>query len=1459
MITYAATGITQANSTVTGATSNAASTYSTTTLQSTVSFAALGGVVAGMRIVTPDALAGAEVLTASATSITVYPGSPTAVASGIPYTFIDSDGVLTNNAATGLALTTSGTAPNAQRFVFLNGTGAQFTINGNYTIDAAHNRYICAGASNQIGFIINGTLNIVGTNRNTAAGTALFGGQIAITPSSQSALSETITTTIVQAGTLNITGAGYYGNSPWVLDTVGRAAGAAGSVTNLNNAFIRLGTAANGAINTIYADAFRGTSLTSRFTFNVTNSSLVDIYCKFLSVRTSSTFSGARWYKTIPQTTTAVTNLDVAIAIAPNAATDIVGFNFVAPVFGLAGTPTSYYNTHIGIGNTVSNNSAPTAVRSTVYGYEINVAPRIGKVADFPSCRPWVEGRKNLSLTIRNPNGTIVSTNAAGTYLEDSNLNTGQLAYAQLLYITQGSGYTNGTFASTIGVIGGGGTGGQVTVVVAGGVVVDAYVSTVGSGYSSVTAAGIPLTINSANFVGIGTPTVVGYLTIWPYQRYGASTAGLTPDFTGNRIYIADANASGVLNTTTTNSGTSGVVTSAGNPVPPNGAAYTGLDLLLWAANCSFPDYGSSFAFCQALIPIDQRFSANGATAYSVTIPIRGYLYADNTFTLTEAAGGGATDTATATLFLTSDSYIVSTGIAEATAATYSDVILATYVPTRDATTSVLIPTTTGTISAGSARTLDQVIAKTKYDYTRRALSTTAGFVARTGFGMSSFLTSSGVTGSANIDIGSWNTSFVGKITNGTVFSTLTTTGIVAIQGQATALADNGIGITAGVIRLGTAGTAATWTTNYTPTATASSGTLTLSGLGTLTTTGSVTTGTITTTTSAANNNIAIASALQAVLPRGANVIANTVAASNASFTLTLTANASTGNFSNVGTITFGAVLTAIGFPATMQVYSGLQVTTGTVACAHIASGFNFSGARPAGWTAYVTVSTASATGVVTFTGPGVWTGTPAPTFADTATTPGTRTITFGGLSNGVAATYSLGFTLPSVAGGVTPAPTYTTGGAIAVGSAFSNASIVASTVSTNGSTIFQRMTASNAITFLPTSGVIGNGSAINFGTSSAVTLTGDISFTACTISGLLALNVGATNFNLTLANCGTISTFPFSRVGTGTVYVLPTGNTNITAAIPTGFVANVQTVVTLNFSDAPTVAPTIRVAELSKNSGTGVTLSNPTFANGAYTWTVSSLTSDSIDGGIFLIDGYGIARGTSSINTVVTANATPELNVDFGQTLTAADTAFIATTAWNVVNAFAASNAYVQMLTSQATDYQTTPSTRTAVELAKLVWRRTFETSNANTILFRRALARGTLPVSWFSFSQSGVILNQIVGTATTGVGLQINKDSSRANVITYSIWAVDNLGNFYNLNNANARATTSATTLILWEGFSPGAVANLNTGQINQVASTVATNLVGTQGSPGALGKIADGVNKASLVIPAGINLYN
>jgi hypothetical protein len=142
-------------------------------------------------------------------------------------------------------------------------------------------------------------------------------------------------------------------------------------------------------------------------------------------------------------------------------------------------------------------------------------------------------------------------------------------------------------------------------------------------------------------------------------------------------------------------------------------------------------------------------------------------------------------------------------------------------------------------------------------------------------------------------------------------------------------------------------------------------------------------------------------------------------------------------------------------------------------------------------------------------------------------------------------------------------------------------------------------------------------------------------------------------------------------------------------------------------------------------------------------------------------------------------------------------------------------------------------------------------ETSDTGTVAWRKLVARGLLGTNVFSFTQTGLSVNQVTGSATNGVGIQFNKAASNTAVITFSMWVVDSGGDFWNTNTANARTTTSPTTLILFEGFSPGAVANLTTNQISQVAGGVTTAVKPS------LTVINSNVQLASLGIPASANL--
>lgn len=1196
-LTYASTGITQQDDTASGNTTSAAST--TTSNSTTLTFTGLGFTttnngnisVVGKVITAPAALAGALVTAtvpanASAsggtavsgvTSITV--NKVASVASGTTVTFADTDHLFSGN--TGVTLSDSGTYPNRVRQITLTGTSTQFTINGTFYNDARWNSYVITSSgaqSSQTGILVKGTFNSLNTQDNTTTGAALTTGSVAFKASNQAAKQDSVGSPIVFAGTVNFSGVGYYANNYLNLDTANQGTGGTGCVVTWNNSIIRTGVATDGSLVSVYGDAFRGTSLTSRFTCNINNSSIVDTYLKFLSVKTSSQFNNVRWYKTIPQTNTLSTNLDAAIAIAPSASVDTYGFNFSGPTFGITNNAGSYYNTHIAVGNTSSNNNAPTAVRSTVYGYESGVAPRIGKVPDFPSVRPWVEGRKNLALTVNKSNGTAVAANAVSSYLEDSNLNTGQLATAAIGAFNNGNaGFNNGIFTSASAVIPGGGTNGQITITISGGKVVDATISNAGSGYSTTSGTPLSVTVNNTSFPGAGAGTAAAVIYCYPYQRYGAYATGNTPDFTANRTYTAQSNASGVMNVST-------------NPLKGDGsAAYTGMDFLIWTANASYPDLANTWASAQTLVPIDQRWSANGSTAYSINIPLRGYLYNDYTYVFNEANGGGATPQQTNTIIMPDDAFVQATGITETTAATYTDITLVTPAPTRDGTTGALIPSTTGTlsISAGSTgRTLDQIYAKAKYDYVRPLLDSTAGTIAHTGFGIGPFLNATGSNTNATMGVGGWNVSAnIANIAQGSTFRGLTTTGNINLTSPPTSVSGSWASFTGNNITVGNGGTPATWNTNFNfstvPTDAVTP--IAVSGLGLLCPNFSASMQPPLSVLVSPTWYSSIQNSIQTSLT-------NAIRAATGSTAATATVSAPTGTVGFGGSITFttGGGITG-SFPTTYTTFadsSYLGYPNTQRSRSYIANGTTITSSDQAINTFVTTLlqllgDVFNSTVTWNTTPPTTWSNsttytlnftiayTPSSTrlqtvdsinFTQTASQgSATQYTTLSGAVNGATAvnmtglTWPVSFSLPSVSTAVLPAPAFSTTQArttLTTTNSNITANVPAATLGFTSSLI-----ATTRITGIPTSGSVAQGPSatapitINFGTSSTVTMSGNMTFTNATLRGTLTVTPDMAGRRIAFVNCDTTNLTLVNATPATTI-----GLTGWTNAVPTGF-----------------------------------------------------------------------------------------------------------------------------------------------------------------------------------------------------------------------------------------------------------------------------------------------------------------
>lgn len=753
-------------------------------------FTVNGSLPPGSIITSPASLANVAITSAVSsvttnvmTSVITIPSTtiPTALASGTQITI-----ATTPASSTGLTITDVGSLPDRQRFVNLTGSGNQFTVNGTYNIDANKNLYTLSATGNA-GFVVDGAsaiLNIASTDTGyiyssgTTFGNNINSGNRAITQVVKSLTAETFSgaITVVNGGTLNMNGTNYYGNRGWTLGNLGTS-----GTMNISNSTIRLGNTSSlgqaGGLHTIYNASNTG----QQSLINLNNVNFSG-YMKLLAVNPASTFNSVTWFKDIPTTLSATTS-EVAVALGPYTSgtttpnTSTAGLTLVGPKFGFTGTPTSYYYGHIGMGfyggGTAPRSEGPIAVRNAVYGYEQGVKPLISKVADFGNGggthRAWLEFRKNIQITLQDATtlSPLSTGGLIGTYFEDSQKHTGAISHVQAF--ASGSGYPIQTTLTSNLISTAGGTGAQVSITTDfAGAIISVTLISAGSGYAftngvaSGATGGINLTVNSTNFPTATTGSG-GIIQLFPYARVAAEALSGCPSPTDNRMYIANNNGSGILDVTSTNSNASGVTTTT-NPIPPSRAsALTGVDVLLGVANNSFQMGANRFG--QFLT--DTRWAANGATNYSITIPLRSYQYMDNTLVYTDATATEALQqTATRTLFMTQDLYVQATGIGENAAATLTDITLVTPLHTRGPlvygdTQGPLIQSTTGTltVAAGTGtKSLNQIYAKTKYDYTRRSLATAAGTVAHQGFGIASFFTPVGETINATLRLtGNWD------------------------------------------------------------------------------------------------------------------------------------------------------------------------------------------------------------------------------------------------------------------------------------------------------------------------------------------------------------------------------------------------------------------------------------------------------------------------------------------------------------------------------------------------------------------------------------------------------------------------------------------------------------------------------------------------------------------------------
>lgn len=1188
-------------------------------------------VAVGQVISQPAVLAGAVIASSSTTLIGF---TPTTVATAIP----SGTTVATAGAGTGATITDTGIGALRQRAVLLTGTGgaisngqsgvAQFIINGTYNIDASRNVYYNNTAnSGTLGTLSvgnTGTLNISGTDTRYVTGTAT-GQARGVGITAQSTATETFSgaLSMPRGGTINMNGVQWYGNAAWSAGALGQ--GSTAGTWNISNSSIRLGTNAAGtALNTLYNASSGGQA----YTFNFNNVQF-NGYAKLVAVSGTSTFNNVTWYKdTVIQPAFNAGDIGILLGVyssgttTPNTAT--TGLTLVGPRFGITGNPTSYFNTHLATGNYSGRIEGPVAVRNAVYGYEQGVTPLIGKAFDFGLvCRPWIELRKNIQLNLLTPAGTVI-TSGAGSYFEDTQQNTGALQIANVM--TTGAGYNNGTFTSS-GIVQAGSSGtGTVTVTIVGGQVTNAVVTTPGSGYNTTANGPIALTVNSSTFsASIGAPTTASTLNLFASRRYAAEALSGCPTLTDNRTYTADVNASGVLTTTTTNSGNGVTYSGSGNPIPPSAStALTGVDVLTGIANASitYPAIATVNDFRRGLFPIDQRFSADGSPNWSVSIPVRGYLYQDGSTTVTAAgqtANEALAQTITRSLALPVDTYISNTGITEATATGYTDVTLVTPAPTRGPlaagdTQGALVKSNAGTLTTTpQSRTLDQLYAKAKRDYTQRTLNTTAGTVARTGFGIDNFLSASGTLGNATMNLGGtgiWNATLF-NAQKGTTFTGISMNGDCILSSQPSVA--NAFSVNARNITLGSSGTPAQWTTTNTVNlGTVGSGTFTIANIPTsLVASGSVTTGSVTLTGNSATDGTNIGGAMRTAL-EDFGVNANIVTSGSATITITFSANNSTSWYGTANSNPWTATLT---FTAGQAAWLGITGTTVTVNNTTTGYANNLSGPgmaaamvnaiNAAKTNNAVTVSSSgsSPTGTLTITSTTQgYTGVNGVSFS-TSTTSGNPTTTVTGETSNITNSLIYNFTAPIPAVAVTWPITPTTSNTPVVSSSISGY-ITGTSVASNfvmgvagfsGSTVTQQLTPTTELFGLPQTGVAidAGGSVLSGGSGSTYTInqTGNLVFrngqdtilsknintsvgSTLTVSnmelyrGVLNITtVGSNNYSVQLSGntIGSGNLVINQLGGTGTVIVTVSGNTGGTITAGTGNVS-IQQAVIVNF-----------------------------------------------------------------------------------------------------------------------------------------------------------------------------------------------------------------------------------------------------------------------------------------------------
>ncbi len=722
-------------------TTSSASTNSTTIAINSVTVgtpSTANSVYVGMILDTPASCKGRRVTAITATQITL--DLAVSVSNGDTITFLDSDETLkvflaSITPGTGLSFTQDGTDGTEQLKRVFRFTTNQLIINGGFHFDAKYNQYIFTGTQpiSIVGAFVrfknldkNTQSKVLGNSKNIVSGVGQASSGNFWNPS-QSLLNI--------SGVSNIEADGVILEASQPINIADNNTSA--PILRINNSTIKLGWTPANQVNLFRSDQ----SSTFAPAISLNNVTFEDSILSLSRFNNQSVYTGLAFIRS--NFPTSARRQDKSLfAIQFNGSATFIGANF----------DPNYDSDFVSADPSIATTAA--ALLYNFYGLPTGHHLRNSSVIDWGLSKVLVELRKVIQITCKNSAGQAIPS--AYMYFEDITNNSGEISVINIA--NQGAGLTNGNY-SNVAITSGGGTGATMNITVTGGIVTEVVPSNAGSGYSDTQS----MTYTAPSWGGTTQPTFSMRAT----RRRG--TANGIPSYTAQKTYSATTDGAGLLKCPT-------------NPTPPNRTAYTGIDLLLGVMNYLTSCAGNIINYAY----FDYRFTAPRdavnpqPTNFVFTRQIRAYLYNDYSLTIN---ANGLSDINTQTEFLVSDDYAVATGITETQASAFTDITLSVAGATRNATTNAIIPVGTGTLNiSATERNLNQIYAKAKRDYVQPVLTNdNVANTNATGFGLASFLTPTGATNNAILDIGSWNLVTLSEMTTGSVFKTLKTTGNVTL------------------------------------------------------------------------------------------------------------------------------------------------------------------------------------------------------------------------------------------------------------------------------------------------------------------------------------------------------------------------------------------------------------------------------------------------------------------------------------------------------------------------------------------------------------------------------------------------------------------------------------------------------------------------------------------------------